>query len=345
MDIKGLLLEDVRQLKEKGLVNKSEFKSSKSVANILKDNLVTLFNLLITPLLILLFYFKLYKEFFSVGVVMAINIVVGIFQEIKAKIALEKISLIDIKKCVVIREGDEYEIEVEEVVQGEYIKIKSGEPFIADGEIVYSKHLEADESMLTGESDYISKVLGDDVMSGSFCISGEGVYIAKKVGRESYINKMSKETRKYRKFLSPIQKKVNYLIKFLIFFGIALSLLMSVKYMLELRLDPAVADAKYTVKSISAIIQTMIPQGLVLTVTLIFVFGIYKMSKKNVLVQNPNAIESMAHINIMCMDKTGTLTKNILSFKGYANMSLPEDELNKMLSVFSGHSLEKKQNN
>ncbi len=219
MNINGLTQAEVFDKIQKGLTNKTKNESSKKISHILRDNIFTLFNVLIAPMIAILFYLDLRNEVISVGAITLVNTVIGIFQEIKAKLALEKISLIDIKKAVVIRDGKETEIPIEDIVQGEYILAKSGEPFLADGKVVFSNHLEADESMLTGESDYIRKSVNDEVLSGSFCVSGTGVYTAERISHDSYINKMAVETKRYKKFLSPIQRKINYLIKFLIFLG------------------------------------------------------------------------------------------------------------------------------
>jgi len=309
----GLTMAEVEARRREGRVNAARRETSRKTGQILRENILTLFNVLITPMIFLLFYLGLYNEVVSVAAITIVNTAIGIFQELKAKRALDRISLLDVRRVTVIREGRDVEIDPAEGVQGEYVRIRSGEPFLADGTLCQARYLEVDESLLTGESDYLPKHEGDPVLSGSFCASGEGVYTADKISQESYINRMASETRQYHKFLTPLQRKVNYLVKFLVFMGIILSGLMVLDYLVQARLHPAQADPRATVRAVSAIIMTLIPQGLVLTVTLIFVLAIIRMGRSGVVIQNTNAIESMAHLNVLCMDKTGTLTRNRLS--------------------------------
>lgn len=337
----GLTQAEVLERQQKGLVNKSTKKSSKKFVHILYDNLFTLFNILIAPMIFLLIHLNLFKEALSVGVVTLTATLIGIYQEAKAKILLDKIALIDLKKCTVIRDGERTEIPVEEIVQDDWVAISSGEPVLADGTVIEAKFMDIDESMLTGESDYIPKKEGDQLLSGSFCVSGNGIYRAEKISDKSYVNILSNETKKYKRFLSPIQRKVNYIIKFLIFFGIFLGLLMFLEYIINLHVNPAAANSKDMVRSISSIIQTLIPQGLVLSVAIIFVLSIYRMSKSGVLVQKPSAIESMAHVNVICMDKTGTLTKNELTLKKVFYFNHSENDSQEWLKAFAASSFEK----
>ncbi len=407
-DIMGLSLAEVKERTSQGLVNKSRIQSSKMISHILWENIVNLFNILVAPIIFILIKLGLYREVISVAGLTLANTVIGIFQEIKAKIALDRIALIDIRKCIVIREGMQFEIPIDQVVRGDYLYAKSGEPVLADGTIVRSNYLEIDESMLTGESDYIRKGIGAPLLSGSFCVSGTGVYVAEKIGEESYVNTLSRQAKQYRKFLSPIQRKVNDIVKLLISLAVILTILLAMDYMANIRLHTETMSAvparlsvealekdilekvkseenvrfikslykldsakrlysikaplsdsdklrmmtiltemkdrmKFadTVRSISSIIMTLVPQGLVLSITLIFIVGIVRLSRMGALINKPNSIESMAHVDVLCMDKTGTLTKNKLALKEIIPFSGDDDELRRLLRIFASNSVEK----
>ena len=238
MNITGLTLQQVKEKTAAGLVNRSSEATSKKLSHIVRDNTINLFNILITPMIIILVKLGLYKEVISVGALTLANTFIGMFQELNAKRTLDKISLIDAKKCLVIREGVDREIAVEEVVQGDFVRMKSGDPVLADGTMVSASHLEIDESLLTGESDYIRKEPESRVLSGSFCVSGSGVYRAEKVGDDSYISGLSKQAKRYKKFLSPIQHRVNDIIKYLISFAVIMTFLLVMDYVINLRLHP-----------------------------------------------------------------------------------------------------------
>jgi cation-transporting ATPase E len=408
MNITGLTLDQVREKTGLGLINKSRTATSKKISHVLRDNIINLFNVLITPMIIILVKLGLYKEVISVGALTVANTVIGIIQELKAKMTLDKISLIDVKKCTVIREGRDYEIPIVQIVQGDYVRVKSGDPILADGSMVLANHLEIDESLLTGESDYIIKGNDSKVMSGSFCVSGNGVYTADRVGDESYVNELSARAKQYHKFLSPIQHRVNDIIRILITFAVIMTVLLIMDYAINMEMNPekvkvipyritavaleknilsdliregdrafirsvyirestsnyyvlkegvsgqdrdrildvlslARATGKFavTVRSVSSIIMTLIPQGLVLSITLIFIVGIVRMSRQGALIQKANSIESMAHVNVICMDKTGTLTRNRLTLKEIIPFDKNDDSLSGLLSIFASNSLDR----
>lgn len=338
----GLTRVEAARRAAEGRANRGVAGHSRRVHVILYDNVFTLFNFLITPMIVLLVCLGQNKEVISVAGLTVVNTIIGIYQEIQAKRALDKISLIDAKKAVVVRGGEDLEIPIEEIVEGDAVRVRSGEPFLADGRMLEADHLEADESLLTGESDDVPKAAGDPVMSGSFCVSGTGVYEAERIGSGSFVNRITGEARKYHKFQSPIQKKLNTIVKFLICIGIALTVLLFANYLVGVRVQRPGTDLAETVKSVAVVIMSLIPQGLVLTVTLIFILGVLKMSQKGALVQKPNAIESMAHVRVICMDKTGTLTQNRLALTDVLPLGGgSQEEAERDAAVFAGGSLER----
>jgi cation-transporting ATPase E len=192
------------------------------------------------------------------------------------------------------------------VVQDDHLLLTAGETVLADGEVLLARHLEIDEALLTGESDALTVGPGRHLLSGSFCVAGDGVYRADKVGNEAYAHQIGLLARRYRFSASPLQHVINRLIEILTIIAIVMCLLYVVLYYLR-----GFAPAEL-VRMVAATITSMVPQGLVLFTTLAFILGAVRMSRRGAVVQRLSAIESMAAVNVLCMDKTGTLTTNQL---------------------------------
>ena len=309
MRITGLTREEVLSKKARGLVNDYEPKSNRSIARIIFTNFFTIFNLLLLPLLVILFSLKQYKDVMSVGVIALANTLINLFQEIKSKIALDKIKMSNPPTALVLRDDRVDSIPVKEIVQGDYLLLKSGELVLADGHLVESQNLEMDESMLTGESDYIQKNNKDNVMSGSFAVTGSGVYIAEKIGAESYMQKVVEQSRKASSLVTPLEHKVRMLVNTFMGACLFIAILLIMNYW------PFSGKIVEPVRFIVASVTSMIPQGLVLIVTITFALGVIAFAKEGVIFQKFNAVEALSDVNLICMDKTGTLTHNRIVVK------------------------------
>ncbi|MBP9191311.1 MAG: HAD-IC family P-type ATPase [Ignavibacteria bacterium] len=312
MQFQGLTSEEVRKKIAEGLQNKSSKPRTKTVSEIFIENLFSVFNLVIFSIIIFLSYFyfqtrddRLLLDSVGIFIIAFLNTFLAIFQEIKAKRALDKVNLLLKKEVIVIRDGKEVSIEPSEIVLDEIILIRRGDQIVVDGEVVFSNHLEIDESLLTGESNPIHKKLNEEILSGSFCLSGNGFYKAVKIGNESYAAKITEQAKKYKFDLTPLQKKINSIVKIL--FVVALFLVA-----LEVGFNTGNMDIDF-VRKISTILISLVPQGLVLMATVTFAVGVSRISKLGAIVQRLNAIESFSNVQVVCMDKTGTLTQNILS--------------------------------
>ncbi|MCB0727104.1 MAG: HAD-IC family P-type ATPase [Ignavibacteriae bacterium] len=312
MQFQGLTSEEVRKRKAEGLQNKSSKPRTKTIGEIFIENLFSVFNLVIFSIILFLgyFYFKteddrLILDSIGIFLIAFLNTFLAIFQEIKAKRALDKVNLLLKKEVVVIREGKEVSINPSEIVLDDIIMIRRGDQIVVDGEVVFSNHLEIDESLLTGESNPIHKKLNEEVLSGSFCLSGNGLYKALKIGNESYAAQITEQAKKYKFDLTPLQKKINSIVKIL--FVVALFLVA-----LEVGFNSGKMDIDF-VRKISTILISLVPQGLVLMATVTFAVGVSRISKLGAIVQRLNAIESFSNVQVVCMDKTGTLTQNMLS--------------------------------
>jgi cation-transporting ATPase E len=233
------------------------------------------------------------------------------------------------KQVNVIRNGEISIIEQDAIVKDDIICVNRGDQIVVDGKAIESNHLEIDESLLTGESVPIFKKINDNVFSGSFCISGNGYYIAEKVGNESIAANITDLAKKYKFSTTPLQKKLNLIVKLL--FGVALVLCI-----LEIIINPeASLDNTHFVRKIATILISLIPQGLVLMASVTFAIGVYRISKLGAIIQKLNAIESFSNVQVVCMDKTGTLTKNKLAVENISFFGMNETDVLKDLYWYS----------
>ena len=314
MDPKGLTAEEVKDRIRNGQQNKLSKPKTKTTGEIIIENLFSVFNLVILAIIVFLLYFyltthddRLWLDSIGVMLIAVINTLLAIIQELKAKRALDKVNLLLKRKVKVVRDGIENEIEPYEIVKDDILKLGRGDQVVVDGIVEFTNHLEIDESLLTGESNPILKMTGQTVLSGSFCLSGSGYYKADKIGKESYASQVTLQAKKYKFDLSPLQKKINFIVKAL--FGVALLLVV-----LAIILNDDGFNNDF-VRKISTIVMSLVPQGLVLMSTVTFAVGVYRISKLGAIVQRLNAIESFSNVQVVCMDKTGTLTQNKLTLK------------------------------
>lgn len=267
----------------------------------------------------------------SVGIlsIAFINTFLAIFQEIKAKRALDKVSLLLKKEVIVIRNGKEESIDPTEIVKDDTIKIMRGDQVVVDGIVKFSNHLEIDESLLTGESNPIHKNEKDEILSGSFCLSGNGFYTAEKIGEESFAAQITKTAKKYKFDLTPLQKKINLIVEMLFVVAVLLVIL-------EVTVNNEGMNVDF-VRKISTILISLVPQGLVLMATVTFAVGVSRISKLGAIVQKLNAIESFSNVKVVCTDKTGTLTQNKLSVHSISKFSNEhsETEIEKLIGTYA----------
>jgi cation-transporting P-type ATPase E len=303
----GLTLAEVEARIKKGDVNKVSLRSSRTYTEILKDNLFTIFNISLGSVLLVLVILGRSSDAFFAGISVFTNIIVGIFQEIRAKLILDKIALLSIHKVTVIRENQEIQIPINEVVRDELILLRPGDKAPVDGTCINSQMLEIDESLLTGESEPISKQKGDEILSGSFCLAGKGLLKAEKIGNESYVAIVTKSSRQYKHIVTPLQEKIDVLVEI---FLIALVFATLFHIVASIHLGRSLGD---TLSLLTVIINSFVPAGLIIAISVSFAVGAVKISSYNTLIQRINAIDSMNSVKILCMDKTGTLTQNKLS--------------------------------
>lgn len=336
MTIQGLSQTEVADRIKQGLQNKSSKPKTKTISEIFIENIFSVFNLVILSIIIFVLYFylklsdnRLVLDSIGILTIAFINTFLGIYQEIRAKIALDKVNLLLKKEVTVVRDGKEIQLEPTGIVKDDAIKINRGDQVVVDGRILFSNHLEIDESLLTGESNSVQKKESDEIFSGSFCISGNGYYKAEKIGDESLAAQITKTAKKYKFDLTPLQKRINLIVKILFATAIVLVLL-------EIMFNQSGFNADF-VRKISTILISLVPQGLVLTATITFALGVYRISKLGAIIQKLNAIESFSNVQIVCTDKTGTLTQNKLSVHKITDMNsgLSDEKLKLLIGTYA----------
>jgi cation-transporting P-type ATPase E len=279
--------------------------ASRSVASIVAANVFTLFNAIIGVFFILILSLGLFADAIF-GLIAIINSAIGIRQELRAKETLDQLALLVAPRAKVVRDGRIVELRADEVVPGDLIRVEPGDQLVADGPVVDSRSLTVDESMLTGESDGIRKRNGDRLLSGAFCLSGSGYYEAEAVREESHAEKVAGEAREFRHPPSPLQEEVNQVLTATTIALVPLAVILLLA--LGAR-NTAFAEAMQTA---TAGLITLIPEGLVLLMSVTFAVAAVRLARMNTLVQQMSATEALAAVDTICVDKTGTLTDGTL---------------------------------
>jgi cation-transporting ATPase E len=292
--------EAARRLREAGPPH--EPPTSRSYASIAIANTFTVFNAILAGFGLATIVFGNPKDALFLGILVA-NVAIGTFQEVRAKRTLDKLAALVVAKATVVRDGAPRQVAVEEVVTGDLVRIASGDQIPADGTLVRAEGLALDESELTGESEPVVRKAGEEVLSGSFAVEGEGDFEATAVGADSHAAKVTATARAFRHPRSPLEKAMDRLL--IVMVGTMVPLGVGLGVSLALR-NVSQADA---VETLTAGIVNIVPEGLILLVSLTAAVTAAKMARHGILAQQLNAIESLASVSVMCTDKTGTLTE------------------------------------
>lgn len=326
--ILGLSNEEVLKRKEDGKVNYIPKAPSRTIWQIIRANLFTSFNAINLILAIIIILAGSPKNSLFMGVIVC-NTLIGVVQELRAKETLEKLSVVSMVKAKVVREGKTKEIPANEVVLDDIIYLENGIQIMADAEVVYSNGLEIDESMITGESDSITKKSKDSLYSGSFVVAGEGYAKVIKVGKQTYSSILAEEAKKFKVINSELRNAINKIFKILIWIIIPVSVLLTVAQLKATGNDWRSA----VIGTVSGIIG-MIPEGLMLLTSATFIVSVVKLAKHDTLVQELCATEVLARVDVLCLDKTGTITQGNLRLSDIRNIGSRSDkEIDEILSV------------
>ncbi len=323
--LKGLSEEEVRQRVNEGKVNISSNLKTKSIKRIFYDNICTLFNAINVVLFIALLVVGSYKNMLFMGIVLA-NIAIGIVQEIRSKICVDRLTILSEKKVSILRNGKIIKISKEEIVLDDILVLSRGSQIPADC-IVCKGECKANESLLTGESNLISKKENDELLSGSFIASGKCFAKVNKVGADCYVAKINNEAKYIKKVNSQILKSFNFIIKLCTFIIFPIGILFFFR-----QFGIQGGDIQGTVVSAVAAIDGMIPKGMILLTSTVLAVSVIRMSSKKVLVQEMYSIESLARVDVLCLDKTGTLTTDKMSVTDVIYFDSDENETKIALS-------------
>lgn len=329
----GLTQAQVDERVRQGLTNAVKTVSTKSYRRILTDNLFTVFNLINVVLAVLVLAVGSYQNALFICIILT-NIIIGTVQEIRAKQCVDKLSLISAPRVDVMRDGKRLEIAVEDVVLDDILCLEAGGQICADC-VVRSGVCEVDESLLTGEADAIVKRPGDALLSGSFVVAGSCCAQADQVGTESYAAQITADAKKFKKPNSELMRSLNYIIHTVSVLIVPIGILLFLKqYFL---LDELVARA---VTSTVAAMIGMIPEGLVLLTSIVLAVGVIRLSRHKTLVQELYCIETLARVDVLCVDKTGTITEGRMRVERVVtqNMSLTMEALGAMVHALTDNN-------
>ncbi len=301
----GLTSVEAQRRADQGLSNVDTTKQ-RTDADVIRANVLTFFNVILAGLIIALLAVGEFQDCFFVGIVVILNVAVSTFQELKATRTLRELVALTAPETTVVRDGIEASIRADEVVQGDLVHLKKGDQVVVDGHIV-ARTAEIDESLLTGESDSVKRTVGDELRSGSFCTAGDCYFTAERVGIEAYAVKLAADARELVKRSSPLQIQFNRILRLLLTATAVLAALLIISYNLE---DRGVAEA---IKATTATVTTVVPTGLLLGMTVVFAVGAVRVSKWGAIVQDINAVEALNYVDVICLDKTGTITANKLT--------------------------------
>lgn len=326
IDIKiGLTEEEVKQRQEKGLVNYDTTIPTKSIKKILFDNFFTLFNFLNLFLGMAIFLVGSYKNMLFLGIAI-INTAISTIQEIHSKKVVDKLSIIASSKTKVIRNGKKQEIPIHELVLDDIVEFHTGNQIATDS-VILEGNVQVNESFITGEPNSIYKKEGDRLLSGSYIVSGKCIARVEHIGEENYTAKISSGAKYVKKVNSEIMNSLKRIIRFLTFAIIPIGVAM---FFTQLQVEEFTFQ-EAVVKSVAAVIG-MIPEGLVLLTSTVLAVSVIRLSKSKVLVQELYCIETLARVDTLCLDKTGTLTEESMEVKNYISVNQNQKEMNNILA-------------
>jgi cation-transporting ATPase E len=325
--IQGLTADEVAERRTQGLGSMPPPATSRSYIQIIRENVLTTVNMILFSIGFALVLVGQYLDaLVSVGVI-SFNLAISLIQEVRAKHTLDRIALLTRPKATVVRDGREQQLDPGEIVVDDILVLHPGDQIVVDGPVIGGCHAEVDESLLTGESDLVTKHEGDRLYSGTFCVAGQACYRAEHVGVQSVAGILTVGARAYREIYTPLQQDINLIIRILLLVAIFLEALLIVASVVSP--IPMVETVR-----MAMVIIGIVPNGLFLSISVAYALGAVRMAGKGALVQKFNAIESLSHVDVLCTDKTGTLTANALAVESLHPYGMEEGELRRVLGSY-----------
>lgn len=327
--IRGLSKREVREFKRAGLTNKPVTAPSKTVKEIILSNVFTYFNFVFLFLAVVLFFVRSFRDLTFMPLII-LNTVIGILQELKAKEVLDKLTVLNAPRARVIRDGVEKEIAAEQLVLHDVVKFKAGDQIPADAEVIKG-NVSVNEALLTGEEDEVSKEQGDDLLSGSFIVSGECYAKLTQVGADSYISKLTLQAKAIKtEEESEIIRSLNKILKLA---GVAIIPIGIILFSQGFFFSDA--GAKASVQAMAAAIIGMIPEGLFLLASVTLAISAMRLGLNKVLLHDMKSIELLARVSVLCLDKTGTITDGKMQVQDLITLAQDEEALRQLMIDFT----------
>lgn len=313
----------------RNLPGAGQHETGRSYWNILSASLFSFFNVILFSVGVILIAFGRYNDAFITVIAGLLSAFIKTFQEVRAKRQLDQIALLVRPEATVIRDDVEQTIDAATLVKGDLIHLRAGDQALADGVVVGDGLAELDESLLTGESDLVRKQKGDPIYSGSFCVTGDLLYKAEAVGADSFANQFTAIARAFTRSSTPLQQQVTLVIRLLMVLTVFMALVFYVGgFFRDSSLPQYVAG--------SAVLIGLVPYGLFLTISLAYTLSAVRIAREGAIVQHTHAVESLNHVDVLCLDKTGTLTANSLRLQTVQPLGkMAESELKHLLGDFA----------
>jgi len=298
----GLTEQEARRRADSGLANTIRETTSRSVPDILKANLLTRFNALLGSLFVAILVVGPIQDAVF-GLILVANALIGIGQELRAKVTLDRLAILAAPRARVVRDGVARGLQVSEIVVGDLVEVEAGDEIVVDGVVESDEPFELNEALLTGESTPVLKLRGAGVLAGSFVSAGLGRYRATHVGEASYARRLTAEARRFQLVRSELMRGINQILRIVTWVIVPTSIVLAVS---QLRANPSLPDA---IRGSVAGVITLVPEGLVLLTSASLALAVIRLGRRRVLVQQLPAVEMLARTDVICLDKTGTLTE------------------------------------
>ena len=304
----GLDADEVAQRVARGQVNAVDERTSRTFGEIVRANIFTRFNAILGTMLVVILTVGPFQDALF-GIVLVANALIGIVQEWRAKRTLDRLAVLNAPRARVVREGKVHDVAVDDVVLDDLLELRAGDQVPADGRVTVAEGLEIDESLLTGESDPVDKSAGDEVLSGSIVVAGSGRFQATRVGGDAYARRLATEARRFTLVRSELVDGINTILRYVTW------ALLPTAALLALSQFRAHEEWREAAAGVVAGVVAMVPEGLVLLTSLSFALAAVALARRKVLVQELPAVEGLARVDVVCLDKTGTITEGVISFE------------------------------